>query len=257
MLRFLTAGESHGPALVAIMEGLPAGLELSAGKIDHELQRRQMGYGRGGRMKIESDHVRILSGVRHGHTLGSPLALVIENRDWQNWQDQMGQKIPSKPVERVTRPRPGHADLAGCQKYGRDDIRDVLERASARETAARTAVGAVARKLLAEFGIMVGSQVIRIGPVTADLSGMDWQASQERVARSVVGCADPQAEQAMMAEIDRARSAGDTLGGICEIRVTGCPPGWGSHVHWDRRLDARLAGALMSIPGVKGVEIGL
>ena len=257
MLRFLTAGESHGPALVAILEGLPAGLQLSAEDIDSQLRRRQKGYGRGGRMKIESDHVRILSGIRHGYTLGSPLAMVIENRDWQNWRERMKQEKTSKPVEWVTRPRPGHTDLAGCLKYGHDDIRNVLERASARETAARTAVGATAQRLLEEFGIAVGNQVVRIGSVTADLSGMDWPAAMERAAESPVGCADPEAEKAMMAEIDRAGEEGDTLGGICEIRVTGCPSGLGSHVHWDRRLDTRLAGALMSIPAVKGIEIGM
>jgi chorismate synthase len=257
MLRFLTAGESHGRALVAILEGLPAGLELTAEDIDHELRRRQKGYGRGGRMKIESDHADILSGVRLGMTLGSPLALLIENRDWENWQQQMSQEKPVSPPTRVTRPRPGHADLAGSLKYGHEDIRNVLERASARETAARTAVGAVAKRLLGEFGIAVGSHVIQIGPITADVSEMSWSTAQERAAESAVGCADPQAEKAMMAEIDRARSAGDTLGGVCEIRATGCPPGLGSHVHWDRRLDARLATAVMSIPGVKGVEIGL
>ena len=257
MLRFLTAGESHGPALVAILEGLPAGLELTAEDIDRQLRRRQKGYGRGGRMKIESDRVRILSGVRHGRTLGSPLALVIENRDWANWREQMSREKPSRPVERMTRPRPGHADLAGCLKYGRDDVRDILERSSARETAARTAVGAAARRLLEEFGIEAGSQVVRIGSVAAEATGLDWPAVLERAAGSEVGCADPKAGKAMMAEIDRAEEEGDTLGGICEIRITGCPPGLGSHVHWDRRLDARLAGALMSIPAVKGVEIGL
>ena len=257
MLRFLTAGESHGPALVAILEGLPAGLELSAEDIDLQLQRRQKGYGRGGRMQIENDRVRILSGARFGRTLGSPLALVIENRDWENWQERMSQEPSQEAAEKVTRPRPGHADLAGCLKYGCDDVRNVLERASARETAARTAVGAVARRLLEEFDISVGSLVIRIGSVTADLSGMDWPAAQEKAEESPVRCADPRAGKAMMAEIDRARADGDTLGGVCEIRIIGCPPGLGSHVHWDRRLDTRLAGAVMSIPAVKGVEIGL
>jgi len=257
MLRFLTAGESHGRALAVILEGLPAGLELAAEDIDRQLRRRQSGYGRGERMKIESDRVRILSGIRFGKTLGSPLALLIENRDWENWKEQMSPEIPSTPLKRVTWPRPGHADLAGCLKYGHQDVRDVLERASARETAARTAVGAVAGKLLEKFGINVGSHVIRIGSVAADVSGMPWKSVQDRAAESSVGCADSQAEAIMMAEIDRARSQGDTLGGICEVRITGCPPGLGSHVHWDRRLDARLSAGLMSIPGVKGVEIGL
>ncbi len=257
MLRFLTAGESHGQALTAILEGLPAGLELAAEDIDRQLRRRQSGYGRGARMKIESDRVRILSGVRFGKTLGSPLALLIENRDWKNWQEQMSTEKPASPSERVTCPRPGHADLPGCLKYGHQDVRNVLERASARETAARTAVGAVAGTLLEIFGIAVGSHVIRIGSVTADVSGTPWKKVRERSAKSPVGCADSQAEANMMAEIDRARAQGDTLGGICQVRVNGCPPGLGSHVHWDQRLDARLSAGLMSIPGVKGVEIGL
>ena len=253
-LRFLTAGESHGKALTAIVEGMPAGLGLSEEYIAGDLKRRQGGYGRGGRQKIESDRAEILSGVRHGLTLGSPIALMITNRDWENWRDVMGVEAPDAPVDKVTRLRPGHADLAGAMKYAQDDVRNVLERASARETAARVAVGAVARRFLEEFGVAIHSHTVAIDGVEAPgVEEPDWQAVEE----SPVRCADAEAGQRMLAAIDAAREEGDSLGGVTEVRATGVPIGLGSHVHWDRRLDASLAAAVMSIPSVKGVEIGL
>ncbi len=264
MLRYLTAGESHGQALVAILEGMPAGLSLTAADIDVELARRQQGYGRGRRMKIEQDRVQILSGVRFGRTLGSPIALQIVNRDWVNWQDKMAVEPrpdlaaeDGTPVkERVTRPRPGHADLAGALKYGHRDLRNVLERASARETTARVAVGAIARRLLKEFGIEVFSHVVALGGIEAHPEG-SWEEIRERAEASPVRCADPEAAAQMMAAIDAAKEAGDTLGGVFEVVVTGVPPGLGSHVHYDRKLDGRLAQALMSVQAIKGVEVGL
>jgi chorismate synthase len=257
MLRFLTAGESHGQALVAIVEGLPAGLPLSRGDIDGELKRRQIGYGRGERMKIEADRVQILSGVRFGKTLGSPMALFIANRDWENWRQAMSVEVSPAEQEALTRPRPGHADLAGAIKYDQSDIRNILERASARETASRVAIGAVAKKLLREFHISVVSHVIQIGPIATSLEELSWSEIMERAEASPLRCADKKAQEKMILAIDEAQERGDTLGGISEIRATGCPPGLGSHVHWDRRLDARFSYVLMSIPGVKGVEIGM
>ncbi len=264
MLRYMTAGESHGQALVAIAEGFPAGLYLTREDIDTDLARRQVGYGRGRRMKIEKDQVQILSGVRYGYTLGSPIALLIENRDWKNRMDEMtpdpveGKGGPNIPVgERVTRPRPGHADLNGALKYGHRDLRNVLERASARETTARVAVGAIARRLLKHFGIEVFSHIVRLGGVGANLEGLSYSEIAQRAEASDVRCADSDAAQQMKAKIDQAKAAGDTVGGVFEVVVTGAPPGLGSHVHWDRKLDARIARAVLSIQAIKGVEIGL
>lgn len=264
MLRYMTAGESHGKALVAIVEGLPAGLFVTREHIDKDLGRRQKGYGRGRRMKIEQDRVEILSGIRYGYTLGSPVALLVENRDWKNRMEEMtpepvegkgGDRIPVG--ERVTRPRPGHADLSGALKYGHRDLRNVLERASARETTMRVAVGALAKRLLDEFGIKVMSHVVRLGSVEAQVDGMSYDELAAKAEESEVRCADPDAAARMMALIDRAKQEGDTLGGVFEVVATGVPPGLGSHVHWDRKLDAKLAMALMSIQAIKGVEVGL
>ena len=261
MIRFTTAGESHGKALVAIVEGVPAGLPLTAAAVDADLARRMQGYGRGARMKIEADRVEILSGVRAGQTIGSPIALVIENRDWANWEDVMAPGAADDPSQsprrRLTRPRPGHADLAGTLKYDRSDARDILERASARETAARVAAGAVCRRLLAELGVEVGSHVVALGGVTA-APRSPLPAPLNPVAdASPVRCLDAAAEREMMARIDAAKDAGDTLGGIAEVVARGVVVGLGSHVSWDRKLDGRLAAALMSIPAVKSVGIGL
>uniref|UniRef100_A0A7C2I2I5 Chorismate synthase n=1 Tax=Ammonifex degensii TaxID=42838 RepID=A0A7C2I2I5_9THEO len=257
-LRYLTAGESHGPALLTIVEGIPAGLWLTAEYIDRQLARRQGGYGRGGRQRIEEDRVDILSGVRGGYTLGSPVALKIANRDWANWHDILGPQPDARLDERVvTRPRPGHADLAGMLKYGHRDLRNVLERASARETAARVAAGSVARRFLEELGIEVAGQVVRIGPVEVEPFEGPPEEIRGRVEASPVYCADEAGSEAMVAAIDQAREEGDSLGGIFEVRVYGVPPGLGSYVHWDRRLDGRLAQAVMSIQAIKGVEIGL
>ena len=255
MLRFLTAGESHGRGLVAIIEGMVAGLRLTEGYIARDLVRRQRGYGRGGRMHIERDRAEILSGVRHGLTMGSPIALVIRNRDWENWRGIMSLSRV-QGIEPVTRLRPGHADLPGVVKYGQDDVRPIMERASARETAARVAVGAVARRFLEAFGIEVRSHVLAIGgiKVGTSMGGLDrdWAA----VERSPVRCSDAGAGTAMMSAIDGAKAAGDTLGGKFEVVATGVPPGLGSHVQWDRRLNGLLAQAMMSIHAVKGVEVG-
>ncbi len=251
--RFLTAGESHGKALTVIIEGLPAGLALTEDYIALDLHRRQGGYGRGQRQQIEQDRAEIVSGVRHGLTLGSPLSLAIRNRDWLNWQDAMQVEPTAEAVEKLTRLRPGHADLAGAIKYGQDDVRPILERASARETAARVAVGAVARRFLEEFGIAAHSHTLAIGDVMAQRQGEpDWALVEE----SPVRCADRDTSQDMVRAIDVAREAGDSLGGIFEVWATGVPIGLGSHVHWDRRLDGRLAQAVMSIQAVKGVGIG-
>ena len=253
MFRFLTSGESHGKGLSIVIEGMPAGLPLSEDYIAAELRRRQGGYGRGGRMQIEQDRAEIMAGVRHGLTMGSPIALWIRNRDWENWLEAMSIEPIDKEVPPVTRLRPGHADLPGVIKYGLDDVRPILERASARETAARVAVGAVAKKLLAEFGMEIHSHTLAIGGVEATPTHpIDWEA----VAASPVRTADPAAETAMIAAIDAAREAGDTVGGVIEIIAEGAPIGLGSHVQWDRRLDGRLAQALVSINAVKGVEIG-
>ena len=260
MLRFTTAGESHGPALVSILEGMVAGLPLVATDVDTELARRQQGYGRGRRMKIESDHAEFLSGVRAGETLGSPIAMLIQNRDWKNWQEIMDPVPREGDPERkraVTRPRPGHADLSGMLKYDRADARDVLERASARETTARVAAGAVCRRFLSEFDITLGSHVVHLGGVDArrpDRLPTDLNAAADE---SQLRTLDRDAEQEMIARIDAAKAEGNTLGGIAEVICDGVPVGLGSHVSWDRKLDGRLAAALMSIPAVKAVEIGL
>lgn len=263
MLRFLTAGESHGKALVAILEGLPAGLTIDFNAITAELRRRQGGYGRGRRMTIESDHAEALSGIRHGRSTGAPIALMIPNRDWENWQRTMHVE-PEQPADAsgtdrpvVTRPRPGHADLAGVVKYGHDDIRDVLERASARETAARVAIGAIARQLLRQLGSDIVSHVVSIGSVSMpDALALSYEDVRAIGADTPLHCADPRVEQEMIAEIDRAREAGDTMGGSFEVVAHDVPPGLGSYVQWDRKLDGRLAQALMSIPAIKAVGIG-
>lgn len=255
-LRFTTAGESHGPGLVAIVEGLPAGLELDRERINRELARRQLGHGRGGRMKIERDAVEIRSGVRHGRTLGSPVALLVANRDYPNWEERMNPWPVAAEVEESHLPRPGHADLAGLLKYGFSDVRNVLERASARETAARVAAGALAKELLRAFGVSVHSHVLRIASVAApardDLAPGDFDGVDE----SPVRCLDAEAGAAMVAEIDRLRKANESLGGVFEVRAFGLVPGLGSHVSWEERLDARLAQAIVSIQAVKGVAVG-
>jgi chorismate synthase len=260
VFRFLTAGESHGEALTALIDGVPAGVPLVEADINGDLARRQRGYGRGGRMKIERDQVRILSGVRWGQTLGSPITLQIANRDWENWKATMSVGPPeagTAPKE-VTRPRPGHADLAGAMKYGHRDIRNVLERSSARETTARVAVAGVAKRLLAEFGISILSHVVEIGGVRVpeDLA-LSWDEVLRRAEASEVRCADPDTEAAIVTAIDQAKAKGDTLGGVFEVVALGCPVGLGSYVQWDRRLDGRLAQALCSIQAIKGCEVGL
>ncbi len=256
-MRYLSGGESHGPCLTGIIEGLPAGMLLDKGALDRQLERRQKGYGRGNRMKIEKDRVEILSGLRFGCTTGSPLTMQIKNRDWENWRNLMSPEgEPPEDAVRLTRPRPGHADLAGGLKYDFNDLRNVLERSSARQTAMRVAVGSVGRVLLEKFGLSFYSHIVRIGRAAAAVDTEDLPGLFERVENSPVRCADPGAEQAMIEEIERAREEGDSLGGIIELVITGVPPGLGSHVHWDRRLDGRLAAALMSIQGIKGVEIG-
>ena len=259
-LRFSTAGESHGKALVTIVEGLPAGLPVTAEWVDHELARRMQGYGRGARMKIERDRIEWLSGVRAGETLGSPVAMLIQNRDWPNWEDVMVYEAADAAGElrrrRVTRPRPGHADLAGVLKYDRVDARDILERASARETTARVAAGALAKRLLDEFGVQIGSHVISLGGVQAARSETPVPLNQA-ADRSEVRVLDAEAEGEIIRRIDAAKQAGDTLGGEVEVVARGVVVGLGSHVSWDRKLDGRLAGMLMSIPAVKGVEIGM
>ncbi len=248
MLRFLDAGESHGPCLLGIIEGLPAGLTINKELINLNLQRRQGGYGRGERMKIELDQVEILSGLVEGKTIGSPLSLMIKNKDWQNWQEK---KMPP-----LTIPRPGHADFAGSIKYGFNNLREVLERASARQTAMRVALGSVAQQFLAEFRLTVLGYVLRIGQIEAQHIISSQPKNKSEINDSAVYCPDKLASRDMCREIDQARQEGDTLGGVFEVIVTGVPPGLGSYVQWDRRLDARLASALMSIPGVKAVEIG-
>jgi len=260
MLRYLTAGESHGPMLTAILEGIPANLSLVAEEINLDLGRRQRGYGRGGRMRIEKDEANIVGGVRHGLTMGGPIAILIANRDWENWKRTMDSKPVDReadPKEPVTRPRPGHADLAGALKYGQPDIRNVLERASARETAARVAVGAVCKRLLREFDIEVFSHVTEIGGIVAKVDGLSFAQSRDRAEDSEVRCADAEAGEAMMRKIDEARKRGTSLGGVFEVVALNLPVGLGSYVHWDRKLDGRLAQAVMSIQAIKGVEIGL
>ena len=258
MLRYFTAGESHGPCLTMIIDGVPAGLAIDVAKINHDLWRRQQGYGRGGRMLIEKDEVQIRSGIRWGETLGSPVALGIENRDWKNWT----KKMSAAPADRdekiaVTKPRPGHADLTGVLKYGRSDIRDILERASARDTVSRTAVGSFAKQLLAPFGIRVMGYIRSIGNVAANLDGLSYEETYARAEESPVRTADPEAEEKMIALIEECKKEGNTLGGIFEVVTLGLPPGLGTHTQWDRKLDGRLAQALMSIQAIKGVEIGL
>jgi len=253
--RFLTGGESHGKGLVAIVEGMVADLALEEKYINKELKRRQQGYGRGSRMEIEDDKAEIVTGVRHGLTTGSPIALFIANRDWQNWREQLSVAPVEKEVQPVTFPRPGHADLAGVTKYGLRDIRPIMERASARETASRVAVGAIARRFLEEFGIAIHSHTTAIGRhhwEQDEASHIDWQ----QVEASPIRCANAEIEKAMMAAIDEARANGDTLGGVFEVIAEGVPIGLGSHVSWDRRLDGRIAQAMMSINAVKGVEVG-
>ncbi|MFH1825503.1 MAG: chorismate synthase [Candidatus Firestonebacteria bacterium] len=248
MLRFLTGGESHGKCLVTIVEGMPSGLKLNIDDINVDLQRRQKGYGRGDRMLIEKDSAEILSGVRDGVTIGSPITILINNKDWENWKDK---KVPP-----ITTPRPGHADLSGVIKYNYEDVRNVLERASARETAVRVAAGAVAKKLLKEFNIVVAGYVVEIGGIKTDLKNMTIK-DLARIENSLLRCADKKAEERMIKRIDLIKKRKDTIGGIFEIKVINVPVGLGSFMQWDRRLDTRLAGAVMSIPGIKGVEIGL
>jgi len=263
MLRWLTAGESHGPELIAVLEGLPAGVPVSLDAIRADLARRKLGYGRGSRMKFEADELHLSGGVRHGLTMGSPVALRVGNTEWPKWAEVMS----PEPVEvsdasrgrsaPLTRPRPGHADLVGMQKYGFDEARPVLERASARETAARVALGAVARAFLAELGVELVSHTLSIGPVRVpEGARLPVPADVDALDADPLRCADPETSAAMVAEVDDAKKAGDTLGGIVEVLAYGLPPGLGSHVHWDRRLDSRLAAALMGIQAIKGVEVG-
>jgi len=257
--RFNTAGESHGKALVAIVDGVPAGLDIDIDAINHELWRRQQGYGRGGRMKIETDTVEILSGVRHGKSIGSPIAMTIENKDFENWQDVMSvealKEEPKNP-RKLTRPRPGHADLAGGQKFGTRDLRDILERASARETAARVACGAIAKQLLAAFGVEIKSHVIKVGHVQAVPLWRLWDEIAAIPADSPLNCADQTAQSQMIKLIDRTKRAGDTLRGIIEVVAHGVPVGLGAHTSWNEKLDGRIAQAIMSIHAVKAVEMG-
>jgi chorismate synthase len=255
VLRFLTAGESHGPALVVIVEGLPAGLPITIEDVAAELARRRLGFGRGPRMRFEQDRVEFLGGVRHGRTLGSPVAVVIHNTEWPKWETEMS-PAPGVTERPLRQPRPGHADLVGMQKYGFDDARDVLERASARETAARVAAGALAKALLAHLDTEILSHVVALGPVQASRDRRPKPADLETVDASPVRCFDPDAEAAMIREVEAAAKAGDSLGGVVEVLAYGVPPGLGSHVHWDRRIDGLLAQALMSIQAMKGVELG-
>jgi chorismate synthase len=258
MLRYFTAGESHGPCLTIIIDGVPAGFAVDLSKINHDLWRRQQGYGRGGRMLIEKDEVQFRSGIRWGETLGSPVAFGIENRDWKNWK----KKMSTAPEDRdetiaVTKPRPGHADLNGVLKYDRSDIRDILERASARDTVSRTAVGSFCKQLLSPFGIRVMGYIRSIGNVTSSLGGLSYEETYARAEESPVRTADSAAEEKMIALIEECKKEGNTLGGIFEIVALGIPPGLGTHTQWDRKLDGRLAQSLMSIQAIKGVEIGL
>lgn len=270
-LRFLTAGESHGKALVSILEGVPAGLEISANEIENDLKRRQRGYGRGGRMQIEHDRAQILSGVRYGKTLGSPISLLLENKDWTNWTQKMSVEAIDDPTPPLQIPRPGHADFAGMVKFRHDDLRNILERSSARETAMRVAVGAIARKFLKTFNIKIYAHVIRIGSVQTDFSAMtflagkklkdpstidEWEAIMQKVEVSSTACVDEKATEKMISLIDKIKEKGDTLGGVFEIVALGTPVGLGSHTHWDRRLDAAIAAVMMGINAIKSVEIG-
>jgi len=258
MLRYFTAGESHGPCLTAIIDGVPAGFAIDVGKINHDLWRRQQGYGRGGRMLIEKDEAQVRSGIRWGETLGSPVALGIENRDWKNWT----KKMSPAPQDRdesiaVTKPRPGHADLTGVLKYRHSDIRNILERASARDTVSRTAVGSFCKQLLSPFGIRIMGYIRSIGSVEAETQGLNYEEIFARSEESPVRVADKEAEEKMISLIEDCKKKGDTLGGIFEVATLGLPPGLGTHAQWDRKLDGRLAQALMSIQAIKGVEIGL
>ncbi|MBI5639024.1 MAG: chorismate synthase [Nitrospirae bacterium] len=261
-LRFLTSGESHGRGLIGLIEGIPSGVPLTSADIDQDLKRRQGGYGRGGRMNIESDHAELISGVRWGKTLGSSISILIENRDWKNWHEGMAaDPAYTNSIKPVTRPRPGHADLAGALKYDHRDMRNILERSSARETAMRVALGAIAKKFLSGFGAHIGSYVVQIG--TQRSAGSNRQSVKdliktfEEAERSPVRCPDPDASRKMIRLINKAIKSGDSLGGVFEVFVTGLPPGLGSHIQWDRKLDGRLAQAVMSIQAIKGVEIGL
>jgi chorismate synthase len=257
-LRYLTAGESHGPGLTTVVEGFPAGVPIDIAAINRDLARRMQGYGRGGRMKIEQDTAEVRSGVRWGESLGSPITLWIENRDWRNWEKKMSPSAEDRdPTLAVTRPRPGHADLAGALKYNHRDVRNILERASARETAARVAAGGLAKCLLTPFGIRVFGWVAEIGGIAADHTGLTAEETWKRAEDSPVRMADADAERRVMARIDECKQAGDTLGGVVETVAVGLPPGLGSHAQWDRKLDGRLAHALMSVQAAKGVEIGL
>jgi len=258
MLRYFTAGESHGPCLTILIDGVPAGFPIDIAKINHDLWRRQQGYGRGGRMLIEKDEAQIRSGIRWGETLGSPVALGIENRDWKNWTKKMSPSPDDRDDKiAVTKPRPGHADLNGVLKYDRRDIRDILERASARDTVSRTAAGAFAKQLLAPFGIRVMGYIRSIGGVTANLDGLSYEETYARAEESPVRTADSAAEAKMIALIEECKKEGNTLGGIFEVVALGLPPGLGTHTQWDKKLDGRLAQALMSIQAIKGVEVGL
>ena len=257
MLRMLTSGESHGPQITAILSGIPAGLALVAADIDRDLKRRQGGYGRGGRMKIESDRVKFVSGVRHGRTLGSPLTMVIENRDWKNWGTIMAIEPVEKTGEReITRPRPGHADLAGVQKFAHDDARNILERASARATATQVAAGGVCKVLLDQFGIKIVSHVVNLGGIAANAEGLTFDEIAERAERSDVRVADPSVQDEMKALIDKCKQEGDTVGGIFEVIATGLPVGLGNVMNWDEKLDGMIGHLLMSMQAIKGVEIG-
>ncbi|HBR22511.1 MAG TPA: chorismate synthase [Nitrospiraceae bacterium] len=269
IIRYLTSGESHGKALIGILEGIPSGLPVSSVGIDGDLRRRQGGYGRGGRMKIEADRAQVLSGVRFGKTIGSPITILIENKDWQNWEDVMSSDYPPHPPFSkggmggfVTRPRPGHADLAGALKYNTHDMRNILERSSARETAMRTALGAIAKRFLSEFGIRIGSYVVGIGEVKS--SELKVKSSEKELLESFkiaetspVRCPDRTSSKKMVQLIDKAVKEGNSLGGIFEVFAAGVPVGLGSHIQWDKRLDGKLAQALMSIQAIKGVEIGM
>lgn len=258
MFRFQTGGESHGPSLSAIIEGVPAGLEIDFDEVNRQLKRRQGGYGRGDRQKIESDTAEFVSGVRFGRSLGSPITLLVRNRDFENWLDRMSVKPVDTETPPIVEARPGHADFAGMLKYGTDDLRNILERSSARNTAPLVAVGAVCRSLLKACGIRVLSHIAVLGGITAELPRTpDWEAVEQTAESSPVRVADPAAEARIIAAIDEAGAQGDTLGGVFEVVATGCPPGLGSHVSWDRRLDSRLAAALMGIQAIKGVEIGM
>ncbi len=260
MIRYLTAGESHGPALSGIIEGMPANLPIDLDLVNYELHRRQQGFGRGGRMKLESDRIEVLSGIRFKKTLGSPIGFILRNKDWENWTEIMSQSEGS-PGREITRPRPGHADLSGALKYHFEDMRNVLERSSARETAMRVAVGGFVKQLLTYFDMHIFSHVLQIGPVKARAEVIQEIVKNndinERADRSPVRCLDAEAEKEMVEFIKETKSKGDTVGGIIQIIIRNVPPGLGSYVHWDRKLDARLAAALMSVQAVKGVEVGL